>query len=255
MSSQKSNLPLISEIDRTLLKRYNLLSLLKEEKFIESTLALFGSVQDNFGSLSLSEMVNLISNVLNLEPRFTKLRLNPDINLKTYERIISIFSLALIEQLTELKYLSVGKLSPEKPLEEVGPNKSVVIINSRDSTQLAELKNILRELKLSPIIFHEQPIKGRTIVEKLEKYSNVGFAIVILGRDDQTSKNLFRASQNVLVEFGYFMGMLGRDRILVLIQEGVIAPTDIAGICYIPFKDSITDAKDMIKKELQVAGY
>ena len=109
---------------------------------------------------------------------------------------------------------------------------------------------------LNPIILHEQPSGSRTIVEKLEKYSDVGYAIVILSSDEVIAPTMVsRARQNVLLEFGYFMGMLGRDRVLCLYEEGVELPSDLYGIIYVPFKESVNEVRNIIIKELKAAGY
>ena len=64
-----------------------------------------------------------------------------------------------------------------------------------------------------------------------------------------------RARQNVVLEFGFFMGRLGRDRVCCLYREGVKLPSDMQGIVYIPFKKSLNEIRDKIAKELKAAGY
>lgn len=147
---------------------------------------------------------------------------------------------------------------------------------------------MLIEFGLNPIVLHEQPSGSRTIPEKLEKYSDVGFAFVILTPDDvgclETEITSFksrltgpllrrpvlvtypevtqlfdslkpRARQNVVLEFGYFMGKLGRDRVCCLYKGDVELPSDMHGIVYIPFKESVKERRSQIVKELKEAGY
>ena len=64
-----------------------------------------------------------------------------------------------------------------------------------------------------------------------------------------------RARQNVILEFGFFVGRLQRDRVCCLYNEGVELPSDMHGIVYVPFKKSVSEARDMIIKELKAAGY
>jgi predicted nucleotide-binding protein len=152
---------------------------------------------------------------------------------------------------------------------------------------MKELKAIISELGLNPIVLHEQPGGSRTVVEKLEEYSNVGYAFVVLTPDDalfniqmfkekldsiQRSRATGRqkdemvfdallgmltkvARQNVILEFGYFMHMLGRDRVCCLYKGNVELPSDMHGIVYIPFKESIDEVRDKVIKELRAAGY
>jgi predicted nucleotide-binding protein len=64
-----------------------------------------------------------------------------------------------------------------------------------------------------------------------------------------------RARQNVIFEMGYFWGMLERKRVCCLFKGNVEKPSDIEGIVYIPFKDSIEEIRLKIMKELKEAGY
>ena len=155
----------------------------------------------------------------------------------------------------------------EKPeVMKSAPTKNVFIVHGRDHKPMRELKAMLKGFGLKPIVLHEQPSGSRTIVEKLEKYSDVGYAFVILTPDDIGSfigKMTYvnsgalkpRARQNVVLEFGYFIGLLGRDRVCCLYKGDVELPSDMHGIVYIPFKVSVNEAKDKIIKELKEAGY
>jgi len=150
---------------------------------------------------------------------------------------------------------------------------------------------ILKDLGFNPIVLHEQPSSSLTLVEKLEKYSDVEFVFVLLTPDDvdisRADKTyieltedmkkfpppsfgridyrplviklqqllLLRARQNVILEFGYFMGKLGRDRVCCLYKGDVELPSDMHGIVYLPFKDSVYECKAEIVTELKEAGY
>lgn len=145
--------------------------------------------------------------------------------------------------------------------EIVTLSDKVFIVHGKSVKPIQELKAMLREFGLKPIVLHEQPSGSRTIIEKLEKYSDVGYAFVVLTPDDvgklaNDKQNLKqRARQNVVLEFGYFMGMLGRDRVCCLYKGDVELPSDMQGIVYIPFKESVNECCDTIAKELKAAGY
>jgi predicted nucleotide-binding protein len=89
-----------------------------------------------------------------------------------------------------------------------------------------------------PIILHEQPNMGRTVIEKFEDYAEkIGFAVILLTADDKghaiTSPEANpRARQNVILELGFFIGTLGRSRVAVLHEEAVELPSDISGLLY-----------------------
>ena len=107
---------------------------------------------------------------------------------------------------------------------------------------------------------HEQANLGRTIIEKFESHAHVGFAVALLTPDDVGSlknekPNLkSRARQNVIFEFGYFIGKLGRERVCALVKSDVEKPSDYDGVLYIPLDDFGGWEKKLIK-ELKSAGY
>ena len=111
-------------------------------------------------------------------------------------------------------------------------------------------------------------------MEKLETYSDVGYVFVILTPDDlggfvelgskwsrpqrlrkflKTAQN--RPRQNVILEFGFFVGKLGRERVACLLKKPVEQPSDMQGIVYLSFKESLEEIRDEILKELKAAGY
>ena len=62
----------------------------------------------------------------------------------------------------------------------------VFIVHGHDDNAKLELARIIdKDLGLNSVILHEQPNAGRTIIEKLERYSSSpGFAFVLLTPDD-----------------------------------------------------------------------
>lgn len=118
----------------------------------------------------------------------------------------------------------------------------------------------MTKLKLEPIILHEQADGGRTIIEKFEaNSSNVGFAVILLTADDICKakndadyKN--RARQNVVFEMGYFIGKLGRNRVFLLLEQGVEKPGDLDGIVY-TLIDNNEGWKLKLVKELKACNY
>ena len=100
-----------------------------------------------------------------------------------------------------------------------------------------------------PIVLHEQANKGMTIMEKLDKYSNVCFAIILytpcdIGKKNQEDLPLEnRARQNVIFEHGLFIGRLGRQNVVALKKQDVIFPNDLSGIVYIDYQENGTTGK------------
>lgn len=112
------------------------------------------------------------------------------------------------------------------------------IVHGHDNEAKETIARFIEKLGLDPIILHEQPNSGRTIIEKFEMYADVPFALVLLTPDDEgRSKDdkeyKLRARQNVVLELGYFMGKIGRDRVCALYTEGVEIPSDYQGVLYV----------------------
>ena len=91
---------------------------------------------------------------------------------------------------------------------------------------------------LTAIVLHEQVNANLTVIEKLERNSDVSFAVVLLTPDDvggkkESSNNLTpRARQNVLIELGYFVGKLGRSNVCALRLGDTEIPSDFSGVIY-----------------------
>jgi predicted nucleotide-binding protein len=64
----------------------------------------------------------------------------------------------------------------------------------------------------------------------------------------------WRAHQNVILELGYFIGKLGRERVCVLKSDDVEIPSDVHGVGYTDL-DAAGAWQLKLAKELQDAGY
>jgi len=136
----------------------------------------------------------------------------------------------------------------------------IFIVHGHNNEIKQTVARILAKLKLEPIILHEQIDQGRTIIEKFEKNSSdVNFAIILLTDDDDGKAKIetdfkTRARQNVVFEMGYFIGKLGREKVFLLLEEGVDKPGDLDGIVYVPI-DNADGWKLKLVRELKAAGY
>ena len=136
----------------------------------------------------------------------------------------------------------------------------VFVVHGHDEAARETVARFLERLELAPVILHEQPNEGRTIIEKIEDNADVAFAVVLLTPDDMgalatNTDNLKpRARQNVILELGYFIGRLGRERVCALKKGGVETPSDYDGVVYTDLDDAGT-WKIGLFKELQAAGF
>ncbi len=157
--------------------------------------------------------------------------------------------------------------SEEQEIKEIKKTNKVFVVHGHDEKLKHEVEIFLKEIGLEPIILHRQPDKGQTIIEKIENNSDVGYAIILLTPDDigypttEESKNEsereknFRARQNVIFEFGYFVGKLGRSRVCCLYKETVELPTDVSGVIYKKVKTKVEEVAFSIIKDLKAVGY
>lgn len=154
--------------------------------------------------------------------------------------------------------LSTAVLEPKKE-QPISSNK-IFIVHGRDHNLLTQVENALMKLGLNPIVLQEQANNGKTIIEKIEECTDVGFGIVLytpcdegrLKSEDGELKP--RARQNVVLEHGYLMGKLGRERVCCLVSDDVEFPSDIQGVVYTSAND-VDQWKYKIAKELKAAGF
>ena len=138
-------------------------------------------------------------------------------------------------------------------------SKDIFIVHGHNNEVKIDVARTLDHLGLNPIILHEKPNQGKTIIEKFEMFSNVGYAVVLLTADDtgkSESANQYnaRARQNVILELGFFLGRLGRSKVCSLYEVGVELPTDLDGILWVEL-DVSGGWKTKLIRELQAAGY
>ncbi len=138
------------------------------------------------------------------------------------------------------------------------PLHAVFLVHGHDTALLEMTARFLEKLNLAAVVLHEQPGMGRTIIEKLEDHSDVDFAVVLLTPDDMGRSRVSqgeqpRARQNVIMELGYFLGKLGRNRVCALYVEGVEIPSDYSGVCFVAV-DKSGGWKWKLASELKAAG-
>lgn len=132
----------------------------------------------------------------------------------------------------------------------------VFIVHGHDGELKESVARIIERQGIEAVILSEQANQGKTIIEKFENYSDVGGAICLYTADDiggskGTDSSAPRARQNVVFETGYFMGRLGREHIVILVDHGVEMPSDLSGVVYTNTANWQID----LLKELKEMGY
>ena len=123
-------------------------------------------------------------------------------------------------------------------------SKKVFIVHGHDNEAIQEMARTLERDGFEAIILREQPDGGLTIIEKIEQYTDVDFAVVLYTQCDKgrakaipVEQERYRARQNVVFEHGYLIGKLGRDHVCALVKGDVETPGDISGVVYVPMDE------------------
>lgn len=181
-------------------------------------------------------------------------------------------ALSLIESFLERIniYKRIGTKYTAQLKEEVAKKKCVFIVHGHNEEMKQSVARVVGQMGLNPIILHEQPNGGKTIIEKFESNADsINFAIILLSGDDLAASVCDlngveneelrqrlekRARQNVVFEMGYFVGKLGRNNVFFLLQDGVTKPGDLDGIVYTAY-DAAHAWRFELVKELKTCGY
>lgn len=139
-------------------------------------------------------------------------------------------------------------------------SNKIFIVHGHDNEAVQEMARTLEKMGFQAIILHEQPDVGLTIIEKIERYSDVDFAVVLytecdLGRAKECPKEAerYRARQNVVFEHGYLLAKLGRDHVCALVKGDLETPGDINGVVYVQM-DHAGAWKMQLGKNLKEVG-
>lgn len=143
---------------------------------------------------------------------------------------------------------------------ELSESNRIFVVHGHDQGLRDSVSRLLQQLRLEPVVLHEQINAGRTIIEKFTDHTDVGFAVVLLTPDDRggpanddPQSYRGRARQNVVFELGFFLGKLGRNRVCALYREGVEIPSDYAGVVFVPVAAS-DEWRLRLAREIDAAG-
>jgi predicted nucleotide-binding protein len=137
-------------------------------------------------------------------------------------------------------------------------SRRVFIVHGHDEGARETAARFLEKLGFEAVILHEQANRGRTVIEKIEAHGDVGFAVVLLTPDDigcvKGGEPKPRARQNVLLELGYFIGRLGRDKVCALKRGDPEIPSDYLGVVW-EAMDTGNGWQQALGRELQAVGH
>jgi len=145
-----------------------------------------------------------------------------------------------------------------EPRLKLPMSNKIFIVHGHETGARETLARFLERIGFEAIILHEQANQGRTVIEKVEAHGDVSFAVVLLTPDDEGrvkgGELEPRARQNVLLELGYFIGRLGRNRVCALKRGALEIPSDFAGVVWEQMDDG-GGWKLSLGRELEAAGH
>jgi len=138
-------------------------------------------------------------------------------------------------------------------------SRTVFVVYGHDEPARTSLEAMLRRWDLEPLILDQLTSGGQTIIEKLESVrKEANFAVVLATPDDEghrrdhPEEKAFRVRQNVVLELGMMLSVLGRAKVAIVLKADVNMerPSDIHGLIYVPFKDDVREAALVLAKEI-----
>jgi predicted nucleotide-binding protein len=161
----------------------------------------------------------------------------------------------------ELESAQLAKKSSQPKIDLDAPiSRKVLIVHGHNETVRESCARFLKRLELRPIILHEKPNAGKSIIEKFQDHADVAFGVVVLTADEsgglknsKSSGQNSPARQNALFEFGYLLGKLGRSNVCALIESGVELPSDFKGVLFVEI-DGEGNWKFNLARKITAAG-
>jgi predicted nucleotide-binding protein len=154
-----------------------------------------------------------------------------------------------------------GTIIDGEHLERAQPPPTTFIVHGHDHGGVRELKDFLQQLKLpEAVVMKDQLVRGATLPEKFEQLAGTAMlAIALLTPDDlggaladqsgqKPMGQSLRARQNAWLEIGWFWGRLGRDHIMLLVRGDIEVPSDLRGLEFYAYRNSITELADRIQQ-------
>lgn len=107
-----------------------------------------------------------------------------------------------------------------------------VFVSARDAKAADQIADLLRSLGLRPFELSESAVHGRPLFERLNEAAHTSVAAIVVLENESESSRERSARENVLFELGFLAGVLGTDRVLVVVPPGTAVPSDLAGVRY-----------------------
>ncbi len=191
----------------------------------------------------------------------------PEVRLREFEEDVASY-LRQLESIRERLGLweaepdFVTQSPPSGPPHGFRADGAIFVVHGTNLGRANEVARVLESATAhhrDVVILHEKPNRGRTLIEKFEQHAaEAAFAVVVLTADDEGRKEGTellrpRGRQNVIFELGFFFALLGRERVVVLLEPDIEQPSDVHGLVYEAL-DPAGAWKQALVRELGAAG-
>lgn len=143
---------------------------------------------------------------------------------------------AVEEILTAARLEAIAKPLPSYMTAD---EKRVFIVHGHNEKVLDMVSDYVKAIGLTPIVLKRLARNGiDSILNQISENANVMCAILLFTADDKgceisERKTHKRARQNVVFEAGYFLGRLGKEKVLMMSENDLELPSDLGGCRYI----------------------
>jgi predicted nucleotide-binding protein len=146
--------------------------------------------------------------------------------------------------------------------EATSDNRRVFVVHGHDDGAKEAVTRFLAKLDMKPEVLHERPDEGTTVLDKLGVRAPNDFAVFMLTADDirqsspQQNEEKDVMPRNAMFDLGFFLGSLGRERVVVLRKGNGVSPFDYYGVRNISLDDGalweLLLARDMKRAGLAI---
>ena len=124
----------------------------------------------------------------------------------------------------------------------------IFLVYANDIGMKEEVSSFLSKVGVSSIVLKEATSSSESMIDELERYDDVPYAIVMLNPDASG------ISENTVYELGLIVGRLGRNRVCGLVKNQIDILANYSGVSYVPI-DPAGAWKFLLLKQLKDAGF
>lgn len=159
--------------------------------------------------------------------------------------------------------VDVLAIALHNPLPELNLEKNVFIVHGRDEDALKDLQLLLFRYQVKPRVLANTNRGPNSILDELEvliRTCRAGFILLTPDdegrlRSDAGATLIPRARENVIFETGLLFAKFRKfERVLLLLKEPTQLPSDLNGISYERYRQSVSEIESRLAASLDEWG-